>query len=182
MISKKDALTLGILAVGGIAAASVVADSDTGGGGGAMMEGIKGRAGGILGGEDVSQAAFKTPQEPTVIFSKGRDYSDLLQSFIGGEEAPADRGTAGISSAGKKRPVTPYIYTGGEVKPGAVSVAPWAMGRTTPTEIGVTTALSVARGGTTPAAAPKKKEIKGARAVRPGRMGYGAGYAKSHGL
>jgi hypothetical protein len=47
----------------------------------------------------------------------------------------------------KKERVVPYIYRGGEVKAGAVSVAPWAMGVSTPAEIGVTSALGIAKKG-----------------------------------
>ena len=171
MISKKDALTLGILAVGGIAAASAVAGSGDTGKGGLTQR----KAGGILGtyGGEAQSGGFegiKLPQEPTVIFSGGKDYSGLLESFIGAEEAPVSRGVQGVSSAGKKLPVTPYIYTGGEVKSGAVSVAPWAMGRTTPAEIGVTTALSIARGGG--GGAPSKKAAPKKKYVRRSEKGY----------
>ena len=172
MISKKDALTLGILAVGGIAAASAVSGGD-GGEGGAMMEGlrgVKGRAGGILGGATpAAPTVYQFAAQPAVSFPKAPSFD--LSSLLATTKAPVERGTAGISSAGKKVPSVhaPYIYTGGEVKTGAVSVAPWAMGRTTPAEIGVTTALSVAR-------KPKKKRIPsggggggGRRYSTPGR-------------
>ena len=159
MISKKDALTLVVLGIGGVTVASAFAGSDGGGEGGAVMEGlrgVKGRAGGILGGATPpSPTVYQFGAQPAVSFPKAPSFG--LSSLFPAEKlvapAPVERGTAGVSSAGKKRPAAPapYIYTGGEVRAGAVSVAPWAMGRTTPAEMGVTTALSMAR-------KPKKKK------------------------
>lgn len=149
MMSKKDMLTLGVLAVGGVAVASSFAGGD--GVVTDVLEGKKGRAGGILGSQEgygapiiynlPGQAAVTFPEPPSFDISK-------ILAPITPEAAPeVSRGEAGVSSAGKKTVVTPYLYTGGEVKAGAVSVAPWAMGRTTPAEIGVTMALSRVRGG-----------------------------------
>jgi hypothetical protein len=173
MVSKKDVLTLGMLAVGGIAVASAVADSGNGG-----ADSVVPRAGRILGSQQGygAPAVYNFPAQGAVSFPTPPDYSNILRSFVGTEEV--SRGAAGVSSAGKKRAVQPYIYTGGEVKAGAVSVAPWAMGRTTPAEIGVTTALKMA--SSSKKITPKKKEITG-RGVTPGRMGYGKSYAKAHG-
>jgi len=61
MISKKDAVTLGMLAIGGVGAAMIVGGGG-GDGGGAAMEGVKGRAGGILG----SQEGYGAPQQYTI--------------------------------------------------------------------------------------------------------------------
>ena len=147
-MSKKDALILVVLGVGGVAAASAFAEGKDGGEGGSVMaglRGVKGRAGGILG-STTSPTVYQFAAQPAVSFpaTPSFDLSSLFPS-----ETPVARGAAGVSSASKKIPVTPtkYVYTGGEIKTGAVSVAPWAMGRTTPAEMGVTTAISVARGG-----------------------------------
>jgi hypothetical protein len=177
MMSKKDMLTLGVLAVGGVA----VASSFAGGGDTGALEGKKGRAGGILGSQEGYGAAptiYNLPAAAPVTFPEAPkfDISKFLTPLV---EPTVSRGAAGVSSAGKKSSVRPYLYTGGEVKAGAVSVAPWAMGRTTPTEIGVTTALKYA---TTkkPPVPTKKREVTG-RGATPGRMGYGKSYAKAHG-
>ena len=156
MMSKKDALTLVVLGVGGVTVASAFAGGEDGGEGGAIMEGlrgVKGRMGGIPGGAPPppSPTVYQFAAQPAVRFpaAPSFDMSSLFPSEKLAAPAPAARGAAGISGVGKKRPstVTPYIYTGGEIKTGAVSVAPWAVSRTTPTEMGVTTALRVARGG-----------------------------------
>jgi hypothetical protein len=175
MMSKKDALTLGILAVGGVAAASAIAGSGAGGGGAAL----EGKKGGILGSQQGYGAptVYNFPAQGAVSFPAPPDYSNILRDFVSPQDV--SRGTQGVSSAGKKRVVRPYIYRGGEVKAGAVSVAPWAMGTTTPAEMGVTTALHLAsKPKTTPII--KKKEIS-ARSATPGRMGMGKSYAATHG-
>lgn len=76
MISKKDAVTLGMLAVGGVGAAMVVGggggggDSDLSGG---AMEGRRGRAGGILGtsaGAPTAPTVYQFAAQPAVTFPK----------------------------------------------------------------------------------------------------------------
>ena len=124
----------------------MISDTDTTGDSGAAQGG---RAGGILGSQqgygstDMAPTVYNLPGQPAVTFPDAPtfDMSKILSP------APISRGTAGVSSAGKKRAVTPYLYTGGEVKAGAVSVAPWAMGKSTAAEIGVTTALGMAKKG-----------------------------------
>lgn len=147
MISKKEALTLGMLAIGGVGAAMVIsggngAITDTG-----ALEGKKGRAGQILGSGQQPGAVYNFPAQGAVSFPAPPTYdmSRFLPSLPTTPVPAIGRGAAGISAAPKKSAVTPYLYTGGEVKAGAVSVAPWAMGTTTPAEIGVTTALSIAQ-------------------------------------
>lgn len=177
MVSKKDALMLGALALGGIGLASMVSGGD---GGGAAMEGLRqGRAGQILGGQQgytsPGSTIYNLPAQGAVTFPKVPTFD--ISSLLG--QAPISRGAAGISAAPKKKRVIPYLYTGGEVKAGAGSIAPWAMGRSTPAEIGVTTALKIASSGgggaakksvSTPAATAKAtsrrtKLISRARAV-----------------
>ena len=153
MISKKEAVTLGMLAIGGVGAAMVIGggggDGDTGPKTGALR-GVRGRAGGVLGSQQGYGApvVYNLPAASAVTFPKAPtfDINKLLAPVTHTPEV-VSRGAAGVSSAGKKRPVQPYIYTGGEVKTGAVSVAPWAMGVSTPAEMGVTSALKRARGG-----------------------------------
>ena len=145
MMSKKDMLTLGVLAIGGVA----VASSFAGGGDTGALEGKKGRAGGILGSQQGYGAAspsptiYNIPAQAAVTFPKAPSFD--ISKFLA--PVPVSRGAAGVSSAGKKEVITPYLYTGGEVKAGAVSVAPWAMGVSTPAEIGVTSALGIAKKG-----------------------------------
>jgi hypothetical protein len=143
-MSKKDMLTLGVLAVGGVAVASSFAGGD-----GGVLEGKKGRAGGILGSQEgygvPSPTIYNLPAAAPVTFPKAPTFD--ISKFLAPVPVPVGRGAAGVSSAGKKTAVTPYLYTGGEVKAGAVSVAPWAMGVSTPAEIGVTTALGIAKKG-----------------------------------
>jgi hypothetical protein len=144
MMSKKDMLTLGVLAVGGVA----VASSFAGGGDTGALEGKKGRAGGILGSQQDYGAAptiYNLPAAAPVTFPKAPTFD--ISKFLAPVPVPVSRGAAGVSSAGKKERVVPYIYRGGEVKAGAVSVAPWAMGVSTPAEIGVTSALGIAKKG-----------------------------------
>lgn len=152
MLSKKDMLTLGVLAIGGVA----VASSFAGGDGGGVLQPIKARVGGIVGSQKdygVAPTIYNLPAAAPVTFPKAPsfDISTFLEPTV-----PVSRGAAGVSSVGKKAAVRPYLYTGGEVKAGAVSVAPWAMGRTTPSEIGVTTALKYAT--TKKTSIPVKKE------------------------
>ena len=158
MESKKEAVMLGMLAIGGIGAAMVIANGD------AMTPAP--RAGGVLG--VAPGTVYNIPAAAGVTFPKAPTFD--IKSFLSPKMPPdilPSRGTAGVSAAPKK--VRPYIYTGGEVKTGAVSVAPWAMGRTTPAEMGVTTALGLAT--KSKSTTTKKKEVS-ARKATPGRMGY----------
>lgn len=175
MISKKEAVTLGLLAIGGVGAAMVVtgagtqATPDIG-----AMAGFtpQGRAGGILGSAapvTETKKMFQVPAQATVTFPKAPTFD--ITRFLAPQVEDIGRGAAGVSAAPKPKKMRPYIYTGGEIKPGAVSVAPWAMGRTTPTEIGVTTALSLASKPKTKTTT-KKKDVPTSRKATPGRMGY----------
>ena len=117
MISKKDAITLGILGIAGIAAASAVSGgvvADTG-----AQAGV-GRVGGILG--TYGGAPQDTPATaPTIlhmpaegkIFPDPVDYSSFLKRFLVPSELPVSRGAAGVSSAGKapQRAATQAILT-----------------------------------------------------------------------
>lgn len=144
MISKKDALTLGVLAIGGIGVASMVSDSGSGGAGSVVP-----RAGRILGSQQEYGAGptiYNLPAQPAVTFPKAPTF-DISKFLSPPVEPVVSRGAAGVSAAPKKERVVPYIYRGGEVKAGAVSVAPWAMGTTTPAEMGVTTALGITKKG-----------------------------------
>ena len=177
MISKKEAVTLGLLAIGGVGAAMVVtgvgtqATPDIG-----PMAGFtpQPRAGGILGVSPPvteTKKMFQVPAQATVTFPKAPTFD--ITWFLAPQVEDIGRGAAGVSAAPKK--MRPYIYTGGEIKPGAVSVAPWAMGRTTPAEIGVTTALRRGVGGSpepAPSVSTKKKKEPVSRRATPGRMGY----------
>ena len=171
MISKKEAVTLGMLAIGGVGAAMIVGGGGNGGDTGAKMgalQGVKGRAGGILGSQQDYTSpgvVYNIPKSAAVTFPKITPAFDL-STFLEPKTPPTipiSRGAAGVSAAPKKLPsAQPYIYTGGEIKTGAVSVAPWAMGRTTPAEMGVTTALTRARGGGGAGKAPsptKKRRV-----------------------
>ena len=148
-MNKKEMLVLGALAVGGIGIASMVSD---GGDGGGLGAGQQVRAGGILGsqqgyGAPPGATIYNIPAQPAVTFPAAPtfDISKFLEPMA---KPTVSRGAAGVSAAPKKGQVVPYLYTGGEVKAGAVSVAPWAMGVTTPAEIGVTTVLKkVSSGG-----------------------------------
>ena len=108
MISKKDALTLGVLAVAGVAAAGAVAGGD---GDGAVMEGlrgVKGRAGGILGSATPPSAVptvFQVPAQAEVTFPTPVDYSGLLEGFMMPKKE-ISRGAAGVPAAGRQRPVS----------------------------------------------------------------------------
>ena len=107
MMSKKDMLTLGVLAVGGVA----VASSFAGGDGGGVLQPIKGRAGGILGSQQGYGAAptiYNIPAAAPVTFPEAPtfDISKFLTPLV---EPTVSRGAAGVSAAPKKQPV---IYGG----------------------------------------------------------------------
>ena len=110
MVSKKDKLTIGLLAIGGVGAALMVADSGDSGGGG-----IQERFGRILGsapsngaaaGADAPSITYQIPAQGAVTFPEPVDYADFLSQFFAPE--PVSRGTQGVSGAGKKR----VIYGG----------------------------------------------------------------------
>jgi hypothetical protein len=170
MISKKDAVTLGMLAIGGVGAAMIVG----GGGGGDGGAAVEGKKGGILGSQQgygaptvynlpaAAQVSF--PEAPK--FDIGKFFAPQAEPFA--EPQVVSRGAAGVSAAPKPKKVTPYLYTGGEVKAGAVSVAPWAMGVSTPAEIGVTTAFKRASSGTAPIAKKQPVSSGGGGSYRTG--------------
>ena len=106
MMSKKDMLTLGVLAIGGVAVASSFA-----GGAGDILQPKKGRAGGILGSQEDYGAApviYNLPAQPSVTFPKTPtfDISKFLEPMV---KPTVSRGAAGVSAAPKKEPV---IYGG----------------------------------------------------------------------
>ena len=112
-MSKKDALTLGILAIGGVAAASAIAGG--GSGGGVAPEGKKG---GILGSAGAGGAAptiYNLPAQGAVTFPAAPtyDFSKFLSAPVT-PETVVSRGTAGVSSAGKQ---TAYVKPGAYVAP-----------------------------------------------------------------
>lgn len=169
-MTKKEALTLGLLAIGGIGFASMLSGGEDSGGVGA-------RAGGILGSPQATPAGatiYNLPAEGAVTFPEPPvfDISKIFPERLA--QPPESRGAAGVSAAPKKS--RPYLYTGGEVKAGAVSVAPWAMGVSTPAEIGITTALKIPTGGMRLSGTPSKKTssdaqkaISHAKRLRAGR-------------
>ena len=104
MMSKKDMLTLGVLAIGGVA----VASSFAGGDGGGVLQPIKARVGGIVGSQrdyGVAPTIYNLPAAAPVTFPKAPsfDISKFLEPTV-----PVSRGAAGVSSAGKKE----VIYGG----------------------------------------------------------------------
>ena len=160
MMSKKDAITLGVLAIGGIAVASAVAGGD---GGGGMLEGTRqGRAGGILGStpaDSMSPTIYNITSPPPVFPAPATfDVSRFLQP----QEEPS-RGTAGVSAAPKK---TPLYTPGAYVTPVPVSIGgkeTYVPATTFPAALGIHRALETARsygrgGGST--SAPKKAVSK----------------------
>ena len=112
MVSKKAALTLGVLAIGGVGVASMIA-----GGGGGFGEGSaqdtaqeQSRIGGnILGTtpkKEVSMTGYTIPREASVHFPKPPEF-DFSKFFVKPE---VSRGSAGVSSAPTKK--EKYVDTG----------------------------------------------------------------------
>ena len=181
MLSKKDMLTLGVLAVGGVA----VASSFAGGGGDAgALEGKKGRAGGILGSQEGYGAAptiYNLPAAAPVTFPKAPKFD--IGSFLA-PTMPVSRGAAGVSSAGKKyretgvalgykgyvTPTTPTPVSPGYV-PGVTTFTPYKKPAYIPSPV---------KPPSVSYAPTKKKEVTG-RVASPGRMGMGKSYAAAHG-
>jgi len=163
------------------------------------LRGVKGRAGGILGGAP-PPAIYNLPAQPAVSFPKAPSF-DISSLFAPQTpQAPKkdavaewykEHAGAGYmprrwevqkmlsrAQIGKLSPATgvqPYVYRGGEVELGAATKAPWATpskkeevsympAARLPAAIGVSTALSYARGMAGVSSAgkqlPKKKEIK----------------------
>lgn len=93
-MSKKDALILGGLVIGGLGVASMI--SDTPGGGGAS----EGRAGGILGAQKGYGAPtiYNLPAQPSVTFPEAPTFD--IASLFGQKEV--SKGAAGVSAAPKK--------------------------------------------------------------------------------
>jgi len=186
MISKKDALTLVVLGVGGVAVASAFADGDSGDGGGAVMEGlrgVKGRAGGILGGATPSPTVYQFAAQPAVRFpaAPGFDMSRLFPSEKLAAPAPVERGAAGVSSAGKKISkgagmalgytgyVTPTVPT--PVSPGYIAgvtkFVPYKEPTYIPSPVAPPYVAKSGGGGTT-----KKKATPKKKYVRRSKTGY----------
>ena len=114
MVSKKEALTIGLLVIGGIGAASMLAGSGDGSGGaGGDLTPPSPRAGGILGsvGVPTGGEGYNIPAQQTVIFPEPPDYREVFKEFYKRpEQAPISRGTAGVSAAPKKK--VSYTDTG----------------------------------------------------------------------
>jgi hypothetical protein len=189
MMSKKDMLTLGVLAVGGVA----VASSFAGGGDTGALEGKKGRAGGILGSQQGYGAAptiYNLPAGAPVTFPEGPKFD--IGKFLGEPiktETDIGRGAAGVSSAGKKEVIyggykpsgASYVF-GGKAFEAQAAKEVVSVGYS-PT-LGAAFGISpeIASGGTTKKTPvpTKKREITG-RTATPGRMGMGKSYATAHG-
>lgn len=99
MMSKKDVLTLGILSIGGIGVASMIAGSSAGGAGGDLAAPTA-RAGGILGSAGRSGNVYNIPASGEVVFPETPKF-DFSKFFIT-PETPVSRGAAGVSAAPKK--------------------------------------------------------------------------------
>lgn len=199
MVSKKEALILGLVVVGGLGAASMVAGDA--GGGGARAEGK--RAGGILGAptygpqKAIAPTVYQFAAQPAITFPEPPKFVGLtslatkkeaeLQTYY--ERQRKGRWMVdpmrvmsimrGEPTIGKPSPATgiqPYPYTGGEVKKGAATVAPWAdtyklkpetsyaPATSLPAAMGIHTALEYARKpkgrGAAGVSAEPKKEVK----------------------
>jgi hypothetical protein len=104
MVSKKDMLTLGVLAIGGVAVASSFAGGD---GGGDILQPKKGRAGGILGSQEGygAPAIYNLPAHADVTFPAAPTFD--ISKFLAPQTEVPGRGAAGVSAAPKK-----YIETG----------------------------------------------------------------------
>ena len=186
MMSKKDMLTLGVLAVGGIA----VASSFAGGDGGGVLQPTKGRAGGILGSQQDYGAAptiYNLPAAGAVTFPEAPKFD--IGSFLA-PTVPVSRGAAGISSAGKKEVIyggykpsgASFVFGGKAFESHAVKeVVSGGYSPTLSHAFGISP--DIASGGIVGKKTPaptKKREVTG-RAATPGRMGYGKSYAAAHG-
>lgn len=100
MVSKKEALILGVLAIGGVAVASSIA----GGGDGVVKP--QQRYGTIMGSQTPQTAPtiYNLPAAAAVTFPAAPTFD--IGRFLAPQEEPA-RGTAGVSAAPKK-----YVSTG----------------------------------------------------------------------
>lgn len=181
MMSKKDMATLGLLAIGGVGAALMI----SGGG-----EGLPGGGGLGLGlGEEREEALTKketvTYAEPGVIKPPTLpSFRDIfaMPAFLKPKPVPAAAAAAAQKKIGllptSRTGVTPYLYTGGEVTPGAYTLAPSPGTGISPY---LYTGGAVGLGAFTPYGAPaptpvttaKKPTVTGRKAT-PGRMGYSA--------
>ena len=103
-MSKKHALIVGLLAIGGIAAASAVASGDTSSGGV-----TQGKVGGILGtyggASPGAPITYQIPPQADVSFPDPVDYTEFFKTFLAAKDEPVSRGEAGVSAAPKKVPV-----------------------------------------------------------------------------
>lgn len=115
MVSKKDAITIGVLAIGGIGAASMIAGGGGGFGEGKAQDTAQGQSrigGNILGTtpkKEVSMTGYTIPPEASVHFPKPPEF-DFSKFFIRPEDVDIDRGSAGVSAAPKKK--VSYTDTG----------------------------------------------------------------------
>ena len=140
MMSKKNALILGVLAIGGVAVASSIASGDAGGGGAA----VEGRAGGILGtasGDSMAPTIYNITSPPPV-FPAPATFD--LQRFLAPQlQAEPSRGTAGVSAAPKK-----FYIPGAYVTPVPVTISgkeTYVPATTFPAALGIHRALETAR-------------------------------------
>lgn len=107
-------LTLGVLAIGGVAVASSFAGGD--GGGNGVLQPKKGRAGQILGGGQQPGAVYNFPAQGAVSFPAPPTYdmSRFLPSLPTAPVPAIGRGAAGISAAPKKYRETGEVGLGYE--------------------------------------------------------------------
>ena len=103
-MSKKDAITLGVLAIGGVAVASAVA-------GGGDSGGVTARGGGILGTPTGGATIYNLPAQADVTFPKAPTFD--ISRFLQPQKEPS-RGAAGVSAAPKKYASTGRISLGYE--------------------------------------------------------------------
>ena len=171
-MSKKDAITLGVLAIGGIAVASAVAGGD---GGGGLEATRQGRAGGILGstGDSMAPTIYNITSPPPV-FPAPATFD--IQRFLQPQEEPS-RGTAGVSAAPKK---TPLYTPGAYVTPVPVTIGgkeTYVPATTFPAALGIHRALETARsyGG---GSAKKTPSPSRAKAERSYAKSYAIAYGK----
>ena len=161
MVTKKEALILGVLAIGGVAVASSIA----GGGDGVVKP--QQRYGTIMGSQTPQTAPtiYNLPAAAAVTFPEAPTFD--IGRFLAPQEEPA-RGTAGVSAAPKK-----FYKPGAYVTPVPVTVGgkeTYVAATTFPAALGIHRALETARsygggggGGVKKTSAPAKKTPSPAR-------------------
>jgi hypothetical protein len=180
MLSKKDMLTLGVLAIGGVA----VASSFAGGGGDiGALEGKKGRAGGILGSQQgygaaptygASPTIYNLPAAAPVTFPEAPTF-DISKFFTPIVEPTVSRGAAGVSAEPKKYKETGKVGLGyaGYVTPKIPTpIAP-------PYVPGVTTFVPYKEPGYVPSPVKKYSSADMSRAAIKERGYLGTGMTQS---